>query len=508
MTDATLTAAGWCRRLGTSHPRDTAVIDGAREWSFAELDARSERLAEALVAAGIRQGDRVAALLHNGAPLIELYFATAKARAILLPLNWRLAPAELDYIVDDAAPSLLFVSEELAELGAGIATSAQRVTVADGVVGNDPYEAFLAGPGAPLGVAEPDDVWIMLYTSGTTGRPKGCLLDQRGQIISALASAVLWRARPGDRLALALPLFHVGGLGILFAHMIAGATTVIAPRVFPPEVALRLLSERGCTRSAIAPQLYSGLLEVQRQQAVPLHLQLLSMGGGMHEPAQVAAVRDCLGTDILLGYGQTEAGNFISYLTAEEQLARPRSCGRAMMHLDIAIVDENGIPVPPGNSGELVVRGPSVLRGYWNQPEATESALRGGWLHTGDLFTIDEEGYLTLLGRLKELIKTGGENVYPKEVEAALLAHPCIVDCSVFGVPHEHWGEAVKAAIVLAPGATLSAAEVVKWCREHIAGYKRPRYVEFMNALPRSDAGKLLMRELRARPVTSDQATD
>ena len=399
------------------------------------------------------------------------------------------------------------MSGGLSDLAAEIPLDAPRIVVTDVPTDDDAYETFLAGHAAPLPEPAADDIWFMLYTSGTTGRPKGCLLDQRGQVVSAFASAVLWRARPGDAVLMGLPLFHVGGLGILFAHLIAGATVVIAPRTLSADVAIDLLATHGCTRSAIAPQLYPPLLEAQRSRERPLRLQLLSMGGGIHEPALVAAVRDGFGTDILLGYGQTEAGNFVSYLGAAEQLVQPASCGRAMAHVDLRIVDGAGADLPPGERGELLVRGASTLRGYWNQPEASAAVLAGGWLHTGDLFSIDEHGYLTLHGRLKELIKTGGENVYPREVETVLLAHADVADCAVFGVPDPYWTEAVKAAVVMKAAATASPADLVAWCRERIAGYKRPRYVEILERLPRSDAGKLLMRELRERPTTADQAT-
>ncbi|AXB80196.1 class I adenylate-forming enzyme family protein [Novosphingobium sp. P6W] len=503
---APLSAAALCGRLARSHPREIALLEGERSCTFAELDARSDHLAAALLDAGIRPGERVAMLMHSGIALLEIYFAAAKARAIALPLNWRLAPAELGWIVTDAAPALLFLSAELTGLADGFECQVPRILVAQDTAQDD-YESFLAGGRAALPQVAEDDTWIMLYTSGTTGRPKGCLLDQKGQVISAMASALQWRARPGDRVLMALPLFHVGGLGILFAHLVVGATVVIAPRHFSAIDALELLHTHKCTRSAIAPQLYLPLVEAQRMRQLPLCLQLLSMGGGMHPPEEIAAVRDALGADILLGYGQTECGNFVSYLSADEQMAHPRSCGRPMAHLDVMIADEKGAPVEPGGSGELLVRGASTLRGYWHQPEASAVTLQEGWVHTGDLFSVDEEGFLTLLGRLKELIKTGGENVYPKEVELALREHPAIADCSVFGVPHAHWGEAVKAAVVVQEGAALTAADVVAWCRQRIAGYKRPRYVEFLGALPRSDTGKLLMRELRERAVTQDQET-
>ncbi len=501
-----LSVADWCARLATTYPRELAVADSHARLTYADLDERSDRLASALIASGVQPGDRVAALLHNGTQFVELLFATAKARAIILPLNWRLSPSELDYIIADATPAMLFFSDGLSDLAEKLANGGTRICVGDQRDATDPYEAFLQTSRDELPPARGQDEWIMLYTSGTTGRPKGCLLDQRGQFIAALSSMSVWRPRPTDRVLLALPLFHVAGIGILFAHMAGGAGTILPPRDASGADVRDLAVDNGCTRLAMAPPSYPAVIEAISSGSAKPDIQYLTMGGGMHSAQQLCEVRDALETEILLGYGQTEAGNFVSYHTLSEQLTRPDSCGRALIHLDVMIADDNRQPVGPGEPGELMLRGPSVLQRYWNQPEASARTLRGGWLATGDLFAMDDEGYLTMLGRLKDLIKSGGENVYPKEVEQVLDAHPAIAECCVFGVADDRWGEAVKAAIVLKSGERLTGEQVADWCRDHIAGYKRPRYVEFMDALPRSEAGKLLMRDIKARAVTPDQA--
>ncbi len=507
---STLSMAALVRRLARQVPRRPAFRDAdGRVVSYAELDQRSDRLARAFVAAGIAPGDHVAALTLNSVPMMELFMAAAKARAVILPLNWRLAPPELAYIFGDAVPKLLFASAGLADLAAGIDTDVPTILIHEKPDGC-PYEAFLAQGGDETALPEvvPDDIWIMLYTSGTTGRPKGCRLDQKGQVISAFATRGVWQAGPFDRLAMALPLFHVGGLGILLGHFAAGAETVMAPRHFGPVQALDFLAEHRCTTAGLPPQYYTDMVAAQKQAPRALVLRTTTMGGGMHLPAEVSAVRDTLGVEPLLGYGQTEAGNFIAYLTASEQLERPAACGRPLAHLDWRIVDDAGQSLPAGATGELCVRGTSVMAGYWNQPDASAATLKDGWLHTGDLCAVDNDGYLTLVGRKKELIKSGGENVYPREVEAVLMAHPAIAECAVFGVPHPRWGEGVKAVIVVKADATLDKASVTAWCRDRIAGYKRPRLIEFLPTLPRSEAGKLSMRELKERPVTADQATD
>ena len=506
-----LGAAAWSRRIAMRFPGRPAVIDGARQVTYAELDLRVERLAVALSRRGVEQGDRIAAVLINGLPLIELYLAAARLGAILLPVNWRLAPPEIAWIIDNAEPRLIFLSESLSNLVDPSDSAAPMLVVPDQPGDDDAYEALIASVPADARLTEdpaPDSDWFMLYTSGTTGRPKGCLLPQYGQVIAAFAMASQWQIDGHARLLISLPLFHVGGTGLLFAHLAVGACLVIAPRLFDADKARRMASELECTALAVVPQLYPQLIADQRRDPLPLSLRRVTMGGGMHAPELVAEVQEVLGAEPILGYGQTEAGNYIAYLMGSEQLRHPKACGRAIPQFDFRAVDENDNPLPLGATGELCVRGPSLLSGYWRNPEATAATVRDGWLHTGDLVRLDEHGLLTLVGRAKELIKTGGENVYPREVEAVLLEHPAIADCVVFGVPHDYWGEAVKTMIALRPGHSLDGAGVVAWVRARIAGYKRPRFVEFVPALPRTDTGKLLTRELRARPVTPDQHVD
>jgi len=508
---AAISAAAWSRRITRRFPNRLAIADGGRQVSYAELDKRVGRLANALRAQGVRRGDRIAALLVNGLPLVELYLATARLGAILLPLNWRLTPAELGWIINNAQPRLLFRSPELAE--PAMADDALPVLIVGCEGGReDGYEALLASAKeAPDEEEMPDEgalPWIMLYTSGTTGHPKGCLLSQQGQVVSAYAMATQLRCTETSHLLLSLPLFHIGGTSLLFAHLAVGAAITLAPRHFDAETARHMASRLRCDMLGIAPQLLPAMIEGQRSDPLPMALRTVTMGGGMHRPQLVEDVRALLGCEPILSYGQTEAGNFVACLYGEEQIAHPQACGRAMPQFDICIMDADGRPLPVDQVGELCLRGPSILLGYWRNPEADQSALRGGWLHSGDLAAVDDRGLITLMGRSKELIKTGGENVYPKEVEAVLLSHPDIADCAIFGIADDYWGEAVKALVALHPGKSMTPQDVAGWVRTHIAGYKRPRFVEFVAALPRTDTGKLLTRELQARPVTPDQHTD
>jgi acyl-CoA synthetase (AMP-forming)/AMP-acid ligase II len=500
------TVAALCRDMASAHGQNLALADGTTRLDFATLNTRTDRLANALRQRGVATGDRVAALLLDGNALLELYFAAAKRGAILVPLNWRLAPAELAYILHDSAPALLFVDESFVPLVAE--TGLKLVAVTDNNAGTGEYAQFLeSGAATELPAPAPDAPWLMLYTSGTTGRPKGCLLTQTGQMASTSASLVYWGVGQEDRLLIALPLFHVGGLGILLTHFAAGAASIICRRHLATPALLDLAVAESCRSLCVSPTLLPEIIALQRTAPRNLTISRVTMGGGMHETALVREVRDVLGTEILAGYGQTEAGNFVCYLNATEQLKRPTACGRPLRHIQASIQDADGTPVPPGEVGELCLRGPSIMSGYWRNPTATAATLRNGWLRSGDMMRLDADGFLHFVSRSKELIKSGGENVYPREVELVLLAHPGVADACVFGVPDETWGEAVKAAIVPNPTNPPDPAALVAWCRQHIAGYKRPRYIEFMASLPRSPLGKLATQDLRARPVTPEQRT-
>ncbi|HKY92956.1 MAG TPA: fatty acid--CoA ligase family protein, partial [Nevskiaceae bacterium] len=358
-----------------------------------------------------------------------------------------------------------------------------------------------AGAIAPAPVRACDPL-VILYTSGTTGRPKGCVLGQDGQVAAALATVAWHRLGPDDRWFVSMPLFHVAGLGMSLATFAAGGATVYAPRDAQAADVQRLLTDTGCTLAALAPTVLGPVMRRQATSPLPLRLTRVVVGGGMARESDLRGIRAALRVDTIGGYGQTEAGNFLAWLSGAEQTERPTACGRVLPHVEARVVDAEGRALPPDTVGELQVRGPSVMVGYWNDPDATRRALDAdGWLSTGDLMRIDACGYLHFTGRLKELIKSGGENVYPLEVEQVLNAHPAVQDSCVFGVPDRQWGEAVHAAIVCRPGATLTADDVAAWCGPRIAGYKRPRVVTFVDAVPRDPNGKPLRRILSARAV-------
>lgn len=477
--------------------------------TFGELDERTDRLARSLSEGGVRQGDRVATLLLDGLPAIELILANAKLGAITLTLNWRLAAPELAFIVQSAAPAWLFHSECLAHLVPQSSTL-RTFAVPDCTTSAGPYEALVtsaSGPPPQINLCS-DDPLFMLYTSGTTGRPKGCVQSHESAVIGGLAFANRINLSSDDRLLCTSPLFHVGGLHHYFAALAAGAGTVVAPRGLNHEEILRLASSKGCTFGAMNDGLLAGLIEAQRRLHLPLRLRSITRGASLTPAAQIHAIREHLGARVIGGYGQSEANGFATFIDDSDMLEHPTAIGTPLPHVDVSILDGDGNPDPNATVGELGLRGPNVMLGYWNDAQATRDALASGWLRTGDVVHRDAEGRFHFDGRTKELIKTGGENVYPREVELILTRHSDVVDAAVIGVPDPRWGEAVKACIVLRDGVQLDPREVVRLCRQHIAGYKRPRFIEYVDAIPRDHLGKIQRPVLRARPVNPDQAVE
>jgi acyl-CoA synthetase (AMP-forming)/AMP-acid ligase II len=485
-----------------------AVADGALRVTWADLQARVARVAGALTEHGVESGDRVALLLLDGIAALELIAACGYIGAIALPLNWRLAPAEIAYIIDSARPKLLFHSESFTKLVPS-RDDCSAMTLPDAASTGGSYELMVAAaPVAPAASVTGDSPLFMLYTSGTTGRPKGCLQSHAGAVSLGHAFALHLGLTAEDRLLSTSPLFHVGGLGHVFAALAAGAGVVFGPRGASHEDLLRLASTERCSFGSMNDALVSGLCEQQRRLNLPLAFRSVTRGSSLTPRAQIEVIGEVLGAQVVGGYGQTESLGFTLLCEGEDLIAHPSALGMPMSHVEAAVLDGSGHPIAGEAAGELGIRGPTVMLGYWNNTEATADALGTGWLRTGDLVRRDSEGRYHFEGRAKELVKTGGENVYPREVEEVLLAHPAISDAAIVGVPDERWGEAVKACVVVVAGQSLAASEVVAWCREHIAGYKRPRYVQILPAIPRDYLGKIQRPVLRELPVTPDQKSD
>jgi fatty-acyl-CoA synthase len=495
-----LTLGRWLRDRALVTPARIAIEHDGRTTTYGELDARSERLADALWRLGLRRGDRVASLTANRPEHVELFFACAKAALVLAPLSWRLAPAELAYQLAHAEPAALFVEPErdsLADAALELAPSRpRRLALARAELDT------LTEPGATAvrDVPADDDDLLLLYTAGTTGRPKGARLTHRNCFWTNLSFDRTADMSATDVVLQLLPQFHVGGWNVqpLLAWW-KGATVVLMPR-FDPARALELIERRRITTTMGVPANYLFMAREPRFADADLSsLSRVFVGGAPMPEALLRTWRD-RGVEIVQGYGLTEASPNVLCLPPEDAIRRLGWAGKPYPHVEVALADPaSGALVDGAGSGELLVRGPGVFAGYWRDPEGTRAGVRDGWLHTGDIAERDAEGFYRIRDRLKDMYISGGENVYPAEVEATLHEHPAVADAAVIGVPDERWGEVGMAIVVPAPGATVDQQDLIDHCRRRLAAFKAPRTVRLTDELPRSASGKLLKRELRER---------
>ncbi|RGP40412.1 N-(5-amino-5-carboxypentanoyl)-L-cysteinyl-D-valine synthase [Altererythrobacter insulae] len=489
------------------HANREATVDNTQRLTYSQLDRRVDNMAHWLLARGIGSGDRVAILLTDGAPYVTTLLACGRIGAIAVLLNWRLSPGEIAWIMGNAQPAMTLVNPRfeslLSESDAGEVilvdeTHDQQGTFETIVAHEQPHQtAPNLAPERPL---------YMMYTSGTTGKPKGCLQASIAVASSGLGFAVRRQFSPQERLLSVNPLFHVVGMQQIAAMIACGGTMVFAQRDDDSAAILELLHCEKCTTTSAFPQISFPWLEMGSVRDGVMPLSNYTGGAGMGFPAMYEPFEKLWDCRVVGGYGQTEVCGFATFIDYPDMLKHPKSIGWPLQHVEMCILDPDGNQLPPGEEGEICLRGPSVMLGYWRNEEATEAALGHGWLRTGDLGTMDELGLGYLFGRSKELIKTGGENVYPAEVDAVFMAMDEVTDAGCCGVPDKQWGEAVKAFVVLKPGAALTREEITARFKSQIAGYKRPRYIEFVEQLPRDPLGKLQRLELSQRPVTPDQA--
>lgn len=509
MSEPVWNLADVVRTHGRERPDAPALSYGSEVISWAELDQRSNRTASALAAERTGAGDRIAFVGKNSPAYFEVLFGAAKLGAVTVAVNWRLHPAEMAFIVKDAGVRLLVADEEFA--GADeLAGSAEKVVVLGARqrgAASTPYRAWLEGvPAADPGYrGEPQEVAVQLYTSGTTGLPKGAMLTHANVGFLVAAAEEMFGLDAASVTLVVLPVFHIGGVGMALIGMAQGCHTVLH-RDFEPAAVLEALSRQSITNTLFVPAMLAALCAVPGA-AERDYSTLRSVIYGA-SPITEEGLRAALRTfrrPFLQVYGMTETTGAITQLgAAEHDPDGPRShllrsAGRPFSWVETRIVDPViGEDRPRGEIGELLTRSPQNMAGYWHNEQATsETITPEGWLRTGDAGYLDEEGYLFLTDRVKDMIVTGAENVYPIEVENVLASHPSVADVAVIGVPDPRWGETVKAVVVLRPGAPADAAELIAFARDRIAHFKCPTSVDFIDVLPRNPSGKILKRELR-----------
>lgn len=500
------------RRFAEDRPDHTALIDGDRRTSYAEFNRLTNRVANGLRDEGLKPGARIAYLGKNEDSFFEILMGAAKANMTVVPVNWRLAPPEVGYILNDAMAEAVFVGEEfyplveknepaLKSLRCAFALGATHPRYRDYRAWRDRQAA--ADPHVPV---DPEDVVIQMYTSGTTGHPKGARLPHRGLVAVRRSEAQIddgWARWREDEVNLVVsPIFHIAGTNSGVAGLYNGAVNVIV-RDFETGAVLDIMQQHRPSRMLMVPSAIKLLIEDPKCAETDFSSFDYILYGASPIPLDLLKrAIATFGCGFVQLYGMTEACGRATYLPPADHdaagNARMRSAGIPFPGMTVKVLGEDGKALGPGAVGEICVKSPGLMKGYWNLPEATAKAIKDGWLHTGDAGYVDDAGYVFVHDRLKDMIVSGGENVYPAEVESAIFGHPALADVAVIGVPDPKWGEAVMAFCVLKPGMEASEEEIIAFARARIAGFKAPKSVAFVDALPRNPSGKLLKRELRA----------
>ena len=493
-------------------PGAECVVAAGRSTSFADAATVVDRLASRLVATGCAKGSRVAVLARNTDWYLLLYFAAAKAGVVLLPINWRLAPGEWVAVLADATPSVLIADrhhvgavDDIRPELAGI-----DVFVGEGAAdarGWESLDRWLAeGPAAPPAVdVSAGDPLYQMYTSGTTGTPKGAVLSHGAVTANLVQVHLAHTARPGDRGLVVLPLFHAAVIPAALSIVCYGGSAFVLD-AFDPEQVVGVLKQERIGLATLVPAMLQACLvnvdDVARRQYEAL--RSIYYGASPIAEDTLRRAIEAFGCGFVQSYGMTEAAQALTFLSPADHrtalVERPElllSAGRPAAGTALRVIDEAGDEVAPGGLGEISARGPQLMSGYWGRADETAETLRDGWLRTGDIGRIDDDGYLFVEDRVKDMVVTGGENVYPRMVESVLFEHPAIADAAVIGVPDDRWGEAVKAVVALRAGTRCTETELLEFCRPRLGGFERPRSVDFVETLPRTPTGKVLKRVLR-----------
>jgi acyl-CoA synthetase (AMP-forming)/AMP-acid ligase II len=515
-----LTPVRFLRYAEQQYPQKTAVVCGEDRFTYAQFADRAARLGGALQHAGINSGDRVAFLSTNCHRLLEAYYGVLEAGAILLPLNIRLSSDELAYILNDAGAKILFLEKgflPLVESFRSKLSSVKQFYLLDG----SPQESWLAAKNYERIIAEAKPVRIdittvdensvaeLFYTSGTSANPKGVMLTHRNIYLHALNACISIHAEPDPVELHTIPLFHANGWGVAHSLTFLGGKHVMIHRFDPIEV-FRLIEKEGAQTCSLVPIMATVLVNCPERTKYNLSsLKRATIGGAASSPTLIREVEETFGCVCFSGYGLTETSPTLSLamtkpgmdLPGAERYAHQAMTGYAILGVEMRVVDPNDRDVPhDGKSiGEIIARGDGIMEGYWKQPESSAEALRGGWFHTGDMAVVNQDGYFLIVDRKKDIIVSGGENVSSLELEKVILAHPAVLEACVIPVPDQKWGEVPRALVVLKPGITATETDLLEFSRSHLAHYKCPRAVEFVESLPKTGTGKILKRDLRKK---------
>jgi fatty-acyl-CoA synthase len=478
-------------------------LASGKDFTFAEWNAQANRAANYLRRLGVEKGDRVSVYASNCLEYLDLFFACGKLGAILHNLNWRLTVFELQGLIADAEPKVLFYSsdwrEQVNELRPGLASVQHVIALDQPAHSNDKLFAEREDCSSILTVRPDlhmDDAWGIYYTGGTTGLPKGAILTHANMAWNSINTVMSWGLTAEDCAALQLPLFHIGGPNIFMLPLVHVGGKTILCKQFDLGQTFDLIARNRVTHFVGVPTMFVMMQQHERWRATDFSRMKLIISGGAPCPLPVMEKFWERGVDFKMGYGLTEAAGNNFWLPAKDVRRKTGSVGFPIFHVDMKIIRSDGSFCAANEAGELLIRGPHVTPGYWNKPQATAEILREGWLHTGDLARQDEEGYFYVIGRSKDMYISGGENVYPAEVESALHAHPAVAEAAVIGVPHEKWGEVGKAFVVVEKEKSLSADELLDFLRPRLAKYKLPHEIAFLAALPKTAIGKIDKKRL------------
>jgi len=501
------------RRSAVKFPNKTGIVFEDTRYTYEELNLRVNRLASRLLQMGLKRGDRVAVLLHNCPEFFEIYFALAKIGGIFIPINNLLGERELRQIFDYVSPRFLFLDPEYEGLVNSIRRGLKFIEFFIGVKGASlasfsQYEVLIdqGKPEEPDVRVSDDDIMSIFLTSGTTGLPKGAMRTHRHDFLNAMTGAIELKIEYDDRALLLFPFYHVTFEDSIRHILMANTVVIRKEGHFKPKEVLEILSREKITMCQFVPTMISSVLQEKSIEGYDLsYFRLLSYAAS---PMPVELLKKTMARfkcQFMQFYGQTETGPLTTVLKPEDhviegsevQMARLASAGRPVVDYEIRIVDEEGNDMAMGEVGEIIVRSEAMTIGYWNLPEETSMAIKDGWLYTGDFGRFDDQGYVYIIDRKGDMIISGGKNIYPREIEEVLYSHEAILEAAVIGVPDEHWGESVKALVVLKEGMEATEEEIIALCKAKLASYKKPRTVEFRRELPESPTGKILKRVIR-----------